>query len=74
MEQHGQQMGTLAGTRLSMYLKPQQTAEMINPHYSRYFPCFLLEAGRRDRGKWRPLSQRAFVQRDVEHLRIESNR
>ena len=28
MEQHGQQMGTLVGTRLNMDLKPQQTAEM----------------------------------------------
>ena len=32
LEQHGQQMGTLAGTRLSMCLKPQQTAEMNTPH------------------------------------------
>ena len=28
MGQHGQQMGTLAGTRLNMCAKPQQTAEL----------------------------------------------
>ena len=27
-------MGTLAGTRLSMCMKPQQTAEMNTPHCS----------------------------------------
>ena len=32
LQQHGPQMGTLAGTRLSMCLKPQQTAEMNAPH------------------------------------------
>ena len=31
LEQHGQQMGTLAGIRLNMCLKPQQTAEMNTP-------------------------------------------
>ena len=32
LEQHGQQMGTLGGTRLSMCMKPQQTAEMNALH------------------------------------------
>ena len=32
LEQHGQQMGTLAGTRLNMSLRPQQTAETNPPH------------------------------------------
>ena len=33
LEQCGQQMGTLIGTRLSMCMKPQQTAEMNTPHF-----------------------------------------
>ena len=33
LEQHGQQRGTLSGTGLNMYLKPQQTAEMNTPYY-----------------------------------------
>ena len=33
MEQHGPQMGPLVGTRLSMCMKPQQTAEMNTPHF-----------------------------------------
>ena len=32
MKQHGQEMGTLGGTRLNMCLKPQQTAQMNKPH------------------------------------------
>ena len=35
LEQHGQQMRTLAGTRLTrLCMKPQQTAEMNAPHSS----------------------------------------
>ena len=32
LEQHGQQMGTPAGTSLNMCSKPQQTAEMNTSH------------------------------------------
>ena len=38
LEQHGQQMGILAGTTLRMCLKPQQIAEMNTPHWQESLP------------------------------------
>ena len=53
LEQHGQQMGTLAGTKLSMCMKPHQTVEIntvtdsFGPHIMWDISAALLDTFRR---------------------------